>query len=81
MLARRAGAELWACDKDCSALVLILIKNEFRIVAPCREETIFKAATSNALEVDSGNNLVGINIAAAKWNSGTSVLDEFLHDV
>jgi hypothetical protein len=57
----------------------LLIKHKFWITAPGAKEAIFESASSNALQVDSRDYLIGIYVAAAKRNSGACVLDEFFH--
>ncbi|MPN40184.1 hypothetical protein SDC9_187720 [bioreactor metagenome] len=81
MLARGAGAEIGAGHQHGRLLVSRLVEQELGVLAPGCEQPVFEAGAGDALQVDSRNDLIGVDIAAAQRDGDTGVRTELVHGV
>ena len=81
MLARGTGPEVGPGHKNAGTLVSVLIEDEVGLVRPpTGEERILEARAGDALEVDGGNDLVGVHSAASQRGANTGMANELLHE-
>src|SRR5690606_22565587 len=79
VLTRGAGAEVGAGHEDRARRVLGLVEDEFGVAAPRREQRVLEARAGHALEVDGGDDLVGVDVRATQRDADAGVGRELLH--
>src|SRR5262249_1458728 len=70
VLARRADAEVLACEQDLRALVTRLVEHELGVLAPRGEAGVAEAGALDRLQVPLRNDLVGVDVRAVERNQG-----------
>src|SRR5690625_2946687 len=81
VLTRGAGAEVGAGHEHRAPAVCGLVQHEVGIAAPGGEQPVVEAGLGHALEVDGGDDLVGVDVAAAQRDSDAGVGGEGFHGV
>src|SRR5699024_4697443 len=81
VLTRGAGAEVGAGHEHRALAVRGLVQHEVGIAAPGGEQSVVEAGLGHALEVDGGDDLVGVDVAAAQRDSDAGVGGEGFHGV
>ena len=79
MFTRRADPEIRSGNENLAFLVFRLVKHEFRIATPCIEQRVVKTGLLHALQKHGGNNLVGIDVGAAKRYGHAGKSSQFFH--
>ena len=79
MFTRRADAEIRSGNENLALLVFRLVEHEFRIATPCVEQRVVKTGLLHALQKHGGNNLVGIDVGAAKRHGHAGKSSQFFH--
>ena len=79
VLAAGAGAEVGAGDEDARALVGGLVEDELGVLAPAGEQRVFEAGLGDPLQVDGGDDLVGVDVRALERHGDAGVGRELVH--
>ena len=80
VLTRGTGAEVGAGHQNATVLVGLLVQDELGVLAPVGEERVVEAGLGHALEVDRGDNLIGINIRRTQRHANAGVLNNGFHN-
>src|SRR5690606_18176931 len=62
-----------------AVLVLRLVQDEVGVSTPSGEQAVFEPGAGHPLEVDGGDDLVGVHVAVAQRNRTAGVDSELLH--
>ncbi len=81
MLARGTRAKIGTGHQHRTGRVRLLVQDEFRVLAPAGEQGVLEAGTGDPLQVDGGDDLVGVNVALAQRDTGTGVGGKLFHGV
>src|SRR5690606_34315584 len=79
VLAAGAGAELGPGHQDRDALVGVPVEHEVGVDAPGGEQPVLETGLGDPLEVDGGDDLVGVDVRAPQRSRGAGVRRDFLH--
>lgn len=79
MLARGARTEVGTGDQNRGALALRLVEDEVLVLAPGLEEPVLEAVPGHLLEPVGGDDLVGVDVAAAQRDGPAGVRGECFH--
>ena len=75
-----AGPDFGTGDEHRAGGVRLVVEDERRVVAPGREQAVLEAVAGDSLQVDGGDDLVGVDVAALERHRDTRVCAELLHD-
>src|SRR5690606_24609915 len=78
VLARAARAEVRAGDEDRTGRIGLLVEDEGLVLAPRGEQAVLEAVPGDPLEVHGGDDLVGVDVAAAQGDTDSGVGGELL---
>ena len=80
VLTGRTGTEVRARHQHATVLVGLLVQDELGVLTPVSEEGVVEAGLGHSLEVDGGNNLVGVNIRRTQRHANAGVLNNGFHN-
>ena len=80
VLTGRTGTEVRARHQHATVLVGLLVQDELGVLTPVSEEGVVEAGLGHSLEVDGGNDLVGINIRRTQRHANAGVLNNGFHN-